>query len=127
MTDTGESVYRYATEIFATGEEMLNALRGNPTGAPLLLRVGVKDVMPKMVAFRFLQPAFQLETPIRLISREGDLEHLINELSIQTIHCFEILTRTAPYGARMNKIRNNVDSQFTKSIDNLFRIFYTII
>ena len=98
MTDTGESVYRYATEIFATGEEMLNALRGNPTGAPLLLRVGVKDVMPKMVAFRFLQPAFQLETPIRLISREGDLEHLINELSI---HRLDVVLSDTPCDPRL--------------------------
>jgi LysR family transcriptional activator of nhaA len=85
LTETGESVYRYATDIFATGEEMINAIRGNPTGAPMLFRVGVKDVMPKVVAFKFLQPALEMRDPMRLVCREGDLELLVSELSVHRL------------------------------------------
>lgn len=85
LTETGESVYRYATDIFATGEEMLNAIRGKPLGKPLLFRVGVKDAMPKVVAFKFLQPAIELKDSIRLVCREGDLDLLVSELSIHRL------------------------------------------
>jgi len=99
MTETGESVYRYASDIFATGEEMLNALRGNPVGAPLLLRVGVKDVMPKLVAFRLLQPALQMPTSIRLVCREGDVDHLLSELSI---HRLDVVLSDTPIDPRLS-------------------------
>lgn len=85
LTETGESVYRYATDIFATGEEMINSLRGQSTGSPQLLRVGVKDIMPKIVAFKFIQPALELSSPVRLICREGDVATLVSELSIHRL------------------------------------------
>lgn len=97
LTETGESVLQYASDIFATGEEMLNALRGNPLGTPMLLRVGVKDVMPKMVAYRLLEPALKLPTPMRLVCREGDLQELISELSI---HRLDVVLSDTPVDPR---------------------------
>jgi LysR family transcriptional activator of nhaA len=97
VTEVGESVLRYANDIFATGEEMLNALRGNPLGAPLLLRVGVKDVMPKMVAYRLLEPALKRSSPVRLVCHEGSLEDLISELSI---HRLDVVLSDTPMDTR---------------------------
>ena len=97
LTETGESVLQYASDIFATGEEMLNALRGNPLGTPMLMRVGVKDVMPKMVAYRLLEPALKLPTPMRLVCREGDLQELISELSI---HRLDVVLSDTPVDPR---------------------------
>lgn len=97
LTETGESVLQYASDIFATGEEMLNALRGNPLGTPMLLRVGVKDVMPKMVAYRLLEPALKLPTTMRLVCREGDLQELISELSI---HRLDVVLSDTPVDPR---------------------------
>jgi len=97
LTETGESVLRYASDIFSTGEEMLNALRGNPLGTPMLFRVGVKDVMPKMVAYRLLEPALKLETPMRLVCHEGALEDLISELSI---HRLDVVLSDTPMDPR---------------------------
>ena len=34
LTETGRLVYRYAEEIFSTGREMMDALRGRPTRRP---------------------------------------------------------------------------------------------
>lgn len=97
LTETGESVLQYASDIFSTGEEMLNALRGNPLGTPMLFRVGVKDVMPKMVAYRLLEPALKLETPMRLVCHEGALEDLISELSI---HRLDVVLSDTPMDPR---------------------------
>lgn len=97
LTETGESVLQYASDIFATGEEMLNALRGNPLGAPMLFRVGIKDVMPKMVAYRLLEPALRLETPMRLVCHEGALQDLISDLSI---HRLDVVLSDTPMDPR---------------------------
>jgi LysR family transcriptional activator of nhaA len=97
LTETGESVLQYASDIFATGEEMLNALRGNPMGTPMLFRVGVKDVMPKMVAYRLLEPALRLETPMRLVCHEGSLQDLISDLSI---HRLDVVLSDTPMDPR---------------------------
>ncbi|MFO0014171.1 MAG: transcriptional activator NhaR [Planctomycetota bacterium] len=97
VTEVGESVLQYANDIFATGEEMLNALRGNPLGAPMLFRVGVKDVMPKMVAYRLLEPALKLETTMRLVCHEGPLQDLISELSI---HRLDVVLSDTPMDPR---------------------------
>ncbi|MCU0709656.1 MAG: LysR family transcriptional regulator [Pirellula sp.] len=97
LTETGESVMHYASDIFATGEEMMNALRGKPLGAPLLFRVGVKDVMPKIVAYRLLEPALKSISPLRLVCREGDLENLISELSI---HRLDVVLSDTPIDPR---------------------------
>ena len=41
LTDTGHLVFGYADDIFRTGNELLDAVRGRPTGKTLTLRVGI--------------------------------------------------------------------------------------
>lgn len=66
LTEMGEQVAGYASEIFATGRELMELVSGSPVGRPLALRVGIRDVMPKLVAFQLLQPAFHIDQSIRL-------------------------------------------------------------
>lgn len=66
LTEMGEQVAEYASEIFATGRELMELVSGSPVGRPLALRVGIRDVMPKLVAFQLLQPAFHIDQSIRL-------------------------------------------------------------
>src|SRR5512138_376400 len=47
LTDVGRTVLRYADDIFRTGRELQQALRGVPTGERMRLVVGVADVIPK--------------------------------------------------------------------------------
>jgi LysR family transcriptional activator of nhaA len=49
------------------------------------LRVGVRDVMPKLVAFQLIQPALSIAPPIRLICREGNMADLIADLAIHKL------------------------------------------
>ncbi len=83
LTEAGRLVYRYAEEIFSTGEEMLDALRGRPSNRPARLIVGVADVVPKLISYRLLQTALELDDPVQLILHEGKTDELISGLSTQ--------------------------------------------
>ena len=81
----GEQVAEYAGGIFAMGRELMEMVKGQPVGRPLDFRVGVRDVMSKLVAFRLLQPALELEQPVRLVCQEGDMVQLISALAIHKL------------------------------------------
>jgi len=70
LTETGRLVYRFASEIFALGQELDETLKGRPTGRPVRLAVGVADVIPKLVTFRILEPLLRLPETVRLHCRE---------------------------------------------------------
>ena len=92
-TEVGGEVAQYAAEIFSTGRELVEMLKGRPTGKPQLLRVGIRDVMPKLLAFRLLQPALELDEPVRLVCQEADMPQLVADLAIHKLDV--ILTDTA--------------------------------
>ncbi|MFO0691725.1 MAG: transcriptional activator NhaR [Myxococcota bacterium] len=85
LTDVGRDVFRYADEIFALGRELMDTVRGRPTGQGRRLVVGVADVVPKLVAFRLLEPALRLAEPVRLVCREDDSERLMADLAVQAL------------------------------------------
>jgi LysR family transcriptional activator of nhaA len=85
LTDLGRVVFRYAEDIFSLGRELLDTIKDRPTGHPLRLTVGVVDVLPKLVAYRLLEPAFSLGLPIRVVCREGKTERLLVELGVHEI------------------------------------------
>jgi len=85
LTDIGQVVFRYAEDIFSLGRELVATVRDRPTGHPLRLAVGVVDVLPKLVAYRLLEPAFGLGSPIRVVCREGKIERLLVELGVHEI------------------------------------------
>jgi LysR family transcriptional activator of nhaA len=80
-TETGRLVLRYAEEIFLAGRELLEAVRGQQTDRPSPLRVGVADVLPKVVAFRLLEPALAEAGRFRLECREESPRALFAELA----------------------------------------------
>ena len=85
LTETGRMALSYADDIFRTGNELEQVLRSSPEGRPLLLRVGVADVLPKSVAYHLLLPAMHLEVPVRLVVREDKLTRLVAELAIHQL------------------------------------------
>lgn len=93
LTETGEEAYRYAETIFSLGRELVDAVRGRPIGQPLLFRVGIKDVMPKLVAYRLIEPTFKLAEPMRLVCLEGDFPRLIADLAV---HKLDVILSDTP-------------------------------
>lgn len=85
LTDVGREVFRYADEIFALGRELMDTVHGRPTGQTRRLVVGIADVVPKLVAFRLLEPALRLAEPVRLVCREDDSERLMADLAVQKL------------------------------------------
>lgn len=97
LTDAGRMIYRYADEIFSLGREMLDTVKGRPTGKPVRFTVGVVDALPKLIAKRLLEPALQLPQPLRLICVEDSLERLLSELALHNVDL--ILSDTPVTGA----------------------------
>ena len=85
LTDVGQITFRYANEIFSMGEELIETLDRGPVGDRVRLVVGVVDVLPKLVAYRLLQPALGLEDPSRVVCREGSPEDLLAALAVHDV------------------------------------------
>ena len=97
LTEMGRVVFRYADEIFALGRDLTESLKGQPTGRPLRLTVGVSDGMPKLVAYRLIEPALDLPQPVRLVVHEQSTERLLAALALHELDV--VLTdRLAPPG-----------------------------
>ncbi len=85
LTDAGHTALTYADEIFHVGAELEEALR-NRSAAPVRpFRVGIADVVPKVIAYQLLAPALTLAEPVRLVCKEDRLEQLAAALSIHRL------------------------------------------
>ena len=93
LTDVGRIVFRYAEEIFTTGRELQETLAGRPSGRPARFAVGVADAMPKLLAYRLLEPALAGAQAVRLLLREDTPEQLLAALAI---HALDLVLADAP-------------------------------
>lgn len=85
LTASGKVVEQYATDIFNLGEEMVEFVRGNPIGRPVELRVGLRDDMAKLVAYKLLKPAMGSPGETRVVCHEGEMNYLIADLSVHKL------------------------------------------
>lgn len=85
LTDAGRTVFRYADEIFSIGAELRDALKGKSSNRPLHLTVGVPDSLPKLIAYRLIEPAFRLDEKVHVECREGKLQDLLGELATHSV------------------------------------------
>jgi LysR family transcriptional activator of nhaA len=51
----------------------------------MMLRVGIKDVLPKLLAYQLLTPTLEMSEVIRLSCSEGDIAKLIADLAIHKL------------------------------------------
>lgn len=93
LTEAGQVAFRYADDIFRTGHEMVDVLKGRPTGRPLRLAVGIADSIPKLVAYRLLEPALSLGDPVELVLVDDRPDRLLAELSI---HALDLVLTDSP-------------------------------
>ena len=99
LTDAGRMALSYADEIFTMGEELEGVLRNPAAGRPMQFSVGVSDAVPKVVAYRLLEPAMRLPEPLRIVCREGKLASLLAELAV---HRLDIVIADGPMPAAVN-------------------------
>ena len=91
LTEIGRSVAQIADEIFALGDRLLETVRGEATGRPLRLAVGISDAVPKHVAFRILEPA--LEARVQVTCHENTPSRLYADLAS---HALDVVISDAP-------------------------------
>lgn len=86
LTQLGHLVYRYADEIFALGDELLDIVTGTlTTGKPLELRLGIADQIPKIIAYRLIEPALKDDPSIKIICEEDSVGNLLSLLATQKL------------------------------------------
>ncbi|HEY7322251.1 MAG TPA: transcriptional activator NhaR [Candidatus Binatia bacterium] len=99
LTDTGKVVFRYAEEIFSLGQELMGTLKGRPQGRLARVNVGVTDIMPKLVAYRLIEPALKLKDPYRIVCREGTNSELLAALAV---HDIDVMLSDGPIDPAVN-------------------------
>ncbi|MHA2428779.1 MAG: transcriptional activator NhaR, partial [Candidatus Hermodarchaeia archaeon] len=104
-TDLGRMVFRYADEIFSLGREMMDTIRGRPVTGWLSLKVGVVDVVPKLIVRKILEPVFNLPEQVHLVCYENKEESLLTELAM---HKLDVVLSDSPVRRGVNiKVYNH--------------------
>lgn len=85
LTEAGKVAYRYADQIFGLGKEMLDIIEGRPDAGPMVVHVGIADILPKRVTYKLLEPAMNMKEDVRVICHENRPEKLLADLSTNRI------------------------------------------
>jgi LysR family transcriptional activator of nhaA len=99
LTDTGHTVFTYADEIFRLSTELQDVLDGRTPGTSLQLHVGVAMVVPKLLAYRVLEPALALGEEVRLVCHEAPLVDLLGDLSVRKL---DLVLADSPVSPTLN-------------------------
>lgn len=85
LTEAGRKAYEYANEIFSLGQSLRDAMQGMASPQSLKTVIGVTDVLSKLIAYRLLEPAFDMSDKLQLTCREGKAASLLAELALNRI------------------------------------------
>lgn len=96
LTDTGQTVYGYADEIFSLGRELVSVVQEQPATRVVKLRAGVEDSFPKLLTFEILRPVLDRQPPMHLICHEGKTEDLLAQLAA---HRLDMVLTDQPAGS----------------------------
>jgi LysR family transcriptional regulator, transcriptional activator of nhaA len=80
LTEVGRLAFQYAEEIFGLGQELQDVMKGGPRRRPHRLLVGVSEMVPKLIAYRVLQPALAMAEPAKLVCEEDTPDRLLTDL-----------------------------------------------
>ncbi|NOY62393.1 MAG: transcriptional activator NhaR [Gammaproteobacteria bacterium] len=99
LTEAGRVTMNYAEEIFSLGSELKEVLSSRPTGRPLRFTIGVTDVIPKLIAYRLIEPALHLPDPLKVICHENKLDNLLADIAV---HKLDMIITDSPVRPNMN-------------------------
>lgn len=85
LTETGTLVHEYADQMFSIGTELTQRIRSGLPGTPRTLHVGIVDSIPKLIAYRLLQPVLNGDAPQALDCTEGPLETLLAAMALHRL------------------------------------------
>ena len=99
LSETGLFVKQYADEIFSLGAELAQRVKSESPHVPVTLNVGIVNSIAKLIAYRIVQPALELEEDLRIICCEADLDQLLGELAV---HRLDLVISDRPIPAGLN-------------------------
>jgi LysR family transcriptional activator of nhaA len=100
LTETGHLVLDYADRLFSVGEQLKDALRGRrEVSGQAPLRIGVAEVVPKLLAADVVKPALTAGHARRLVCREGRFADLLAQLAV---HRLDVVISDRPMSSTMN-------------------------
>jgi LysR family transcriptional activator of nhaA len=99
LTETGRLVFSYADEMFRLGLELQDVLAGRAPGSVITVKVGVAMVVPKLLAYRVLEPVLKMSDPVKLICHEAPLVDLLADLSV---HKLDVVLADVPVNPALN-------------------------
>ncbi len=105
LTEAGQIAFSYSDEIFSLGNALVRTLKGQHRPELLNLVIGVANVIPKLVVYRFLQPVAKLSTKVRLTFVEDNLEKLLSDLALHRLDV--VLSDVAASGGTRARVFNH--------------------
>ncbi len=99
LTDAGRRVFDYAEEIFALGDDLVEAVSRASATRPRLVRIGVADSLPKPVSHALMRPLFRLGAPVRVVASEGSAADLLGQLGA---HRLDLVLADEPAPSSLN-------------------------
>ena len=63
----------------------MDTLRGHPVVGPMSLKVGVVNILPKLIVRKILEPIFNLADQVHLVCYENKEEKLLSELAVHKL------------------------------------------
>jgi DNA-binding transcriptional ArsR family regulator len=93
LTEAGQLVYGYAEEIFSLGKELKDVLQGRPRNHSVRLVVGLSDLIPKLIAYRILEPVLAIRGGVQIKCCEDTPEKLLLRLAA---HELDLVVTDAP-------------------------------
>lgn len=112
LSEAGHVVNQYADEIFSLGAELANRVQNKTASAPLTLNLGIVNSIPKLIAYRIIEPAIEMDGSIRSICHEGELEQLLGDLAIHNLDMV-ISDRPIPPGLNVKAYNHKLGSSST--------------
>lgn len=85
LTEVGKLAYRYADEVFSTCKEFMDILDGKSPSISGDLKIGISDVVPKVIAYRLIESAFTDSETGTVSCYEDKAERLLAELAISEL------------------------------------------
>lgn len=85
ITETGRILEQYADEIFSLDAELSQRLKSKTPGNPVTFNVGIVNSIPKLIAYKILEPALNLADPVKIVCVESDLDNLLADLAVHKL------------------------------------------
>ena len=109
ITEMGRVVEQYADEIFDLGAELTHRIKSKQPGMPVAFNVGIVNSIPKLVAYKVLEPALQLKDPIKVVCMESDLDSLLGDLAVHKLDLV-LSDRSIPTGLNVKAYSHELGS-----------------